>query len=88
MQNIIRQDTLGKWETVNANFELLQRGTYTYHVPQSQLKPVDLNSNKKSPLEIYEAQNAVQIAEYRQGQPICERCFSERGQLMSTRRGL
>lgn len=64
MQNIIRQDTLGKWETVNANFELLQRGTYTYHVPQSQLKPVDLNSNKKSPLEIYEAQNAVQIAEY------------------------
>jgi outer membrane protein OmpA-like peptidoglycan-associated protein len=28
------------------------------------LKPVDLNSNKKSPLELYEAQNAVQIAQY------------------------
>ena len=64
MENIIRTDTLGKWETVQANFELLPRGTYTYHVPESQLKPVDLNSNKKSPLEVYEAQNAVQIAQY------------------------
>jgi outer membrane protein OmpA-like peptidoglycan-associated protein len=64
MENIIRQDTEGKWETVNANFELLPRGNYTYHVPETQLKPVDLNSNKKSPLELYEAQNAVQIAAY------------------------
>jgi len=64
MENIIRSDTLGKWETVNANYALLPRGTYTYHVPETQLKPVDLNSNKKNPLQIYEAQNAVQIAEY------------------------
>lgn len=64
MQNIIRKDTEGKWETVNANFELLPRGNYTYHIPEKELKPVDLNSNKKSPLELYEAQNAVQIAEY------------------------
>lgn len=64
MQNIIRKDTLGKIETVNAHFELLPRGQYTYHVPENQLKPVDLNSNKKSPLELYEAQNAVQIAQY------------------------
>lgn len=64
MQNVIRKDTLGKVEVVNAHFELLPRGQYTYHVPESQLKPVDLNANKKSPLELYEAQNAVQIAEY------------------------
>jgi len=64
MQNVIRKDTLGKVETVQAHFELLPRGQYTYHVPESQLKPVDLNANKKSPLELYEAQNAVQIAQY------------------------
>ncbi len=64
MENIIRQDTLGKRQTIDAKFELLPRGQYTYHVPESQLKPVDLNSNKKSPLELYEAQNAVQIAQY------------------------
>lgn len=64
MENIIRQDTLGKWQTVDAKFELLPRGQYTYQVPESQRKPVDLNSNKKSPLELYEAQNAVQIAQY------------------------
>src|SRR3569833_184610 len=64
MENIIRQDTLGKWQTVDAKFELLPRGQYTYQVPESQRKPIDLNSNKKSPLELYEAQNAVQIAQY------------------------
>ncbi len=64
MENIIRDDTRGKWQTVDAKFELLPRGQYTYHVPEAQQKPVDLNSNKKSPLELYEAQNAVQIAAY------------------------
>ncbi|HEX4811002.1 MAG TPA: OmpA family protein [Bryobacteraceae bacterium] len=64
MENIIRKDTEGKWETVNAKYELLPRGNYTYHVPEQRLKPVDLNSSKKSPLELYEAQNAVQIAQY------------------------
>ena len=64
MENVIRQDTMGKWEVVNAKYELLPRGQYTYHVPEAQLHPVDLNSNKKSPLEVYEAINAVQIAKY------------------------
>jgi outer membrane protein OmpA-like peptidoglycan-associated protein len=64
MENVIRSNTLGKWETVNANYNLLPRGQYTYHVPQSELKPVSLNSEKKSPLDLYEAINAVQIAEY------------------------
>ncbi len=64
MENIIRQDTEGKWQTVDAKFELLPRGQYTYQVPDSQRKPVDLNADKKSPLELYEAQNAVQIAKY------------------------
>ncbi len=64
MENIIRKDTVGKQEVINAKYELLPRGQYEYHVPEKLLKPVDLNSNKKSPLELYEAINAVQIAQY------------------------
>ncbi len=64
MENIVRTDTTGKTETIDAKYELLPRGQYEYHVPQTQLKPVDLNSNKKSPLSLYEAINAVQIAKY------------------------
>jgi len=64
MENVVREDTMGKVEYVNAKYELLQRGQYTYHVPASQVHPVILDSNKKSPLELYEAQNAVQIARY------------------------
>lgn len=64
MENVVRNDTVGKIETLDAKYELLPRGQYTYHVPETQLKPVDLNSSKKSPLELYEAQNAVDIAQY------------------------
>jgi outer membrane protein OmpA-like peptidoglycan-associated protein len=64
MENVIRTDTMGKVEVIDAKYELLARGQYEYHVPQTQLKPVDLNSNKKSPLPLYEAINAVQIAQY------------------------
>jgi outer membrane protein OmpA-like peptidoglycan-associated protein len=64
MENVVRKDTMGKVEYVNAKYELLARGQYTYHVPESQRHPIILDSSKKSPLELYEAQNAVQIARY------------------------
>jgi outer membrane protein OmpA-like peptidoglycan-associated protein len=64
MENVVRDDTKGKVEYVNAKYELLQRGQYTYQVPASQVHPIVLDSNKKSPLELYEAQNAIQIARY------------------------
>ncbi len=81
MQNVIRKDTLGKVETVNAHFELLPRGQYTYHVPENQLKPVDLNASKKSPLELYEAQNAVQIAQYAKADQYASDVFQNAEQL-------
>ncbi len=52
MENIVRSDTMGKIETINAKYELLPRGQYEYQVPAQQLHPVDM-SNKKSPLELY-----------------------------------
>lgn len=64
MQNVVRQDTLGKSEVVDAKYELLKRGEYTYRVPTGQLHPIVMTSDKKSPLWLYEAMNAIQIAKY------------------------
>jgi outer membrane protein OmpA-like peptidoglycan-associated protein len=64
MQNVVRQDTLGKSEVVDAKYELLKRGEYTYRVPAGNLHPIVMNADKKSPLWLYEAMNAVQIAQY------------------------
>ncbi len=63
MENIVRQDTLGKVEEIDAKYELLQRGQYTFNVDKSQIKPVNL-SDSKVPIELYEARNAVQIARW------------------------
>ncbi len=83
MENIIRQDTIGKYEVVDAKYELLPRGQYTYHVPESQLHPVVMNSSKKSPLELYEAMNAVQIARYARADQYGGDTFNDAAKLLS-----
>jgi outer membrane protein OmpA-like peptidoglycan-associated protein len=57
MENVMRSDTKGKIEEVDAKYELLQRGQY-----QRLANPLALKLDKKLPLELYEARNAVQIA--------------------------
>ena len=58
VENVIRPDTVGTTEAVDAKYELIDRGGYIptgYH-----FDPVVLNS--KLPLEFFEARNAVRIA--------------------------
>jgi outer membrane protein OmpA-like peptidoglycan-associated protein len=57
MENVVRKDTIGKIEEVDAKYELLQRGQY-----QKLSNPLALKADKKIPLELYEARNAVSIA--------------------------
>ncbi len=83
MENIVRNDTMGKIEAVDAKYELLPRGQYEYHVPEAQLHPVDLNSNKKSPLELYEAINAVQIAQYAKADQFAGDTYQKASSLLS-----
>ena len=83
MENIVRTDTLGKVEVVNANYQLLKRGQYTYHVPESQQHPIDLNANKKSPLDLYEAMNAVQIARYAKADQYATQTFQDAEHLLT-----
>ena len=62
MENFVRQDTTGTIEEVDAKYELLQRGQYTLNVNPADIRPLRLDS--KTPLELYEARNAVQIARW------------------------
>jgi outer membrane protein OmpA-like peptidoglycan-associated protein len=62
MENFARHDTTGTIEEVDAKFELLQRGQYTLNVNSADIKPMGLD--RKVPLELYEARNAVQIARW------------------------
>jgi outer membrane protein OmpA-like peptidoglycan-associated protein len=59
IENVIREDTKGTTEAVNAKYELTERGGY---IPTGyKFDPVILNL--KLPLEFFEARNAVRIAQ-------------------------
>jgi outer membrane protein OmpA-like peptidoglycan-associated protein len=59
LENVIREDTKGTTEAVNAKYELMERGGY---IPTGyQFDPVVLNA--KLPLEFFEARNALRIAQ-------------------------
>ena len=59
LENVIRPDTVGSTEAVDAKYELIDRGGY---IPTGyKMDPVILNS--KLPLEFFEARNALRIAE-------------------------
>src|SRR4051812_10073818 len=62
MENFVKRGTTGTIEELDAKFELLQRGQYTLNVNPAELKPRILD--RKVPLELYEARNAVQIARW------------------------
>ena len=62
MENFTRRDTTGTIEEIDAKYELLQRGQYTLNVNPAEVKPFP--RDKKVPLELYEARNAVQIARW------------------------
>jgi outer membrane protein OmpA-like peptidoglycan-associated protein len=57
LENIARPDTTGVVENISAKYELLPRGVYTKGAGF-----VPLKVGKKDPLELYEAENAVQLA--------------------------
>ena len=57
-ENFVTQDTAGTMEEVDAKYELLERGQYV--MDRGQYRPVRVNP--KGPLQLAEAENAVEIA--------------------------
>ena len=87
MENEIRPDTIGRIEPIAAKYELLPRGQYTYNVP-ADLKaaegqgPMVSMGEYESLLELYQAQNAVQIAQSQHADTYAPDTFQRAAQLL------
>jgi outer membrane protein OmpA-like peptidoglycan-associated protein len=88
LENEVRPDTVGSIEPVEAKYELLPRGEYTWHVP-SDLGNVLANSPKVSMhqyeaiTELYQAQNAVGIARAAQAEHYAPDTFARAQRLLA-----
>jgi outer membrane protein OmpA-like peptidoglycan-associated protein len=60
MENVIRNDTTGTMEDIEAKYELLRRGEYTANISAGKLTAV--TSDLKVPLQLREAREAIVIA--------------------------
>jgi len=59
-QNIVRSDTKGREEAIDVKFELLPKGLYASHVEP--IRDTVYGIDRKAPLELFEARNAIRIA--------------------------
>jgi outer membrane protein OmpA-like peptidoglycan-associated protein len=62
MENEVTDRTTGTIQPIEAHYELLKRGQYVASIPQQEVQPLTLD--RKAPLELYEARNAVRIARW------------------------
>ena len=74
LENVVREDTKGTTEAMNAKYELMERGGY---IPTGyKFDPVVLNT--KLPLEFFEARNALRIAQSEGAETVRHRQLSAR----------
>jgi outer membrane protein OmpA-like peptidoglycan-associated protein len=78
LENVVRQDTKGTTEAVNAKYELMERGGY---IPTGyKFDPVVMNA--KLPLEFFEARNALRIAQSEGAEQYARSSYKHAVQLM------
>jgi outer membrane protein OmpA-like peptidoglycan-associated protein len=83
LENVVRADTRGTTEAVNAKYELMERGGY---IPTGyKFDPVVLDA--KLPLEFLEARNAVRIAQSEGAESYAGDSYQHAVQLMSSADG-
>lgn len=80
LQNEVTQNTVGKIEEVSAKFQLLRRGQYLENTSASQVQPIVLPP--KTPLALYEAENAVRIARWADAEQNAPSTFQKAQQLL------
>ncbi|MFZ1139141.1 MAG: OmpA family protein, partial [Candidatus Sulfotelmatobacter sp.] len=80
LENVVLEGTKGTTETVNAKYELMERGGY---IPTGyKFDPVVLNA--KLPLEFFEARNALRIAQSEGAEQYASDSYQHAVQLMNT----
>jgi outer membrane protein OmpA-like peptidoglycan-associated protein len=88
LENQVREDTAGSTESVNAKYELLPRGQYTWRVSDSlssELANLPKISAKEADalLELYQAENAVGIAAAANADKYAPSTFARAKQLLT-----
>jgi outer membrane protein OmpA-like peptidoglycan-associated protein len=79
LENLIREETKGTTEAVNAKYELMERGGY---IPTGyKFDPVVMNA--KLPLEFFEARNALRIAQSEGAEQYAPDSYQHAVQLMN-----
>src|SRR5579859_2664173 len=79
LENVVREDTKGTTEAVNAKYELMERGGY---IPTGyKFDPVVMNA--KLPLEFFEARNALRIAQSEGAEHYASDSYQHAVQLMN-----
>jgi len=79
LENVVRADTRGTAEAVNAKYELMERGGY---IPTGyKFDPVILNA--RLPLEFFEARNALRIAQSEGAETYAGESYQHAVQLMN-----
>jgi len=80
LENVVRADTNGTSEAVNAKYELMERGGY---LPTGyKFDPVVLSANL--PLEFYEARNALRIAQSEGAETYASASYQHAVELMNS----
>jgi len=88
MENVVRADTIGTREEVTAKYELFPRGGYTMTIEPGRLQSVGAEAEKlpydryETLLELYQAQNAVQIARSLDADRYASESFSKAASLL------
>jgi outer membrane protein OmpA-like peptidoglycan-associated protein len=88
-ENVVRPDTIGEREEVTAKYELLPRGRYTMTIQPAQLQSVGQEQEKlpynryEAVLELYQAQNAVQIARSQRAEQLAPEAYGKAEALLS-----
>ena len=76
LENKVRSDTKGAVNPVDSKFELLQRGRYGANLPAMQL-------DGKTPLDLYQARNAVNIAKSQGAEKYAPEAFAKATQSLA-----
>ena len=80
IENVVRDGTKGRVETVQATYELLKRGTYLMNQDPSRLK---IQLEPGAPLDLAEARNAVELARFAGADRYAAETFSKATKLLS-----
>jgi outer membrane protein OmpA-like peptidoglycan-associated protein len=81
MENVVRPDTVGSVEEMDAKFDLLQRGQYETTVQAGYEAPA---ADSKTPLSLLEARNAIEIVKEAGGEKYAAESYKKAAELLKT----